>query len=234
MAEHERSCDHKIVRCEYGCQEEMKLKDLDKHNRDYSHNHLVFGLRGIAERGAAIERRLEEIEGGYRDIIGYRGHLPMRMKDFDQMKNENKGWLSPCFYSSPRGYKMALVIYSNGINQGFGSHLSCFACFLSGEHDDGLQWPFRGKITITLLNQLMDRYHKRLQITLTNNTPPSQTIIEGQPCDIFGESQFIPHSQLRVNSFGNCQYLKDDSLYFRVNVEVISDTRPWLAQITYH
>ena len=38
-----------------------------------------------------------------------------------------------------------------------GTHVSVFTCLMRGEFDSHLKWPFRGDITIQLLNQLEDR-----------------------------------------------------------------------------
>jgi len=38
-------------------------------------------------------------------------------------------------------------------------HLAVFVYFMSGKNDDNLVWPFRGKVKVTLLNQLEDKNH---------------------------------------------------------------------------
>ena len=40
---------------------------------------------------------------------------------------------------------------------------------------------------------------------------------------------FISHDMLGLNEMEMCQYLKDDSLYFRVQVEAIPAVKPWLV-----
>jgi hypothetical protein len=45
--------------------------------------------------------------------------------------------------------------------------------------------------------------------------------------DTWGFPQFTPHSALAHNPVQNTQYLKDDTLYFRVSVKV-ADHKPWL------
>ncbi len=45
--------------------------------------------------------------------------------------------------------------------------------------------------------------------------------------DSWGYPEYIPHSKLSRDSASNTQYLKDDTLYFRISVEV-SDYKPWL------
>ncbi len=42
-----------------------------------------------------------------------------------------------------------------------------------------------------------------------------------------GNHEYIPYSKLSRDSASNTQYLKDDTLYFRISVEV-SDHKPWL------
>ena len=40
-------------------------------------------------------------------------------------------------------------------------HVSCYVCLMTGENDDTLEWPFQGKLTMELLNQLEDENHKQ-------------------------------------------------------------------------
>ena len=43
--------------------------------------------------------------------------------------------------------------------------------------------------------------------------------------------QFIPHTDLGLYSSTNTKYLMNDTLYFRVSVNVYSKTKTWLAGI---
>jgi TNF receptor-associated factor 4 len=103
---------------------------------------------------------------------------------------------------------------------------------MSGEYDDILEWPFHGEVTIELLNQLEDEnHHKKVVLFNESTSQQSKSRVIGQECATNGRGypQFISHSQLDVNPSLNCQYLKDDTLYFRVSVEVTSNTKPWLV-----
>ena len=51
------------------------------------------------------------------------------------------------------GYKMCARIYLNGDGMGNNSHLSLFFVVMRGPFDGLLQWPFKQKVTLTLLNQ---------------------------------------------------------------------------------
>nr|XP_008119760.1 PREDICTED: TNF receptor-associated factor 2 isoform X1 [Anolis carolinensis] len=60
---------------------------------------------------------------------------------------------SPAFYTSRYGYKVCLKVFLNGEGTGTGTHLSLFLVLMKGEYDFQLKWPFRHKVTFTLLDQ---------------------------------------------------------------------------------
>ena len=70
------------------------------------------------------------------------------MNNFDQHKKDQDVWMSPSFYSHPRGYKMCLAVHANGYGDGEGTHVSVFVYIRRGEYDNILRWPFQGTITI--------------------------------------------------------------------------------------
>ena len=96
---------------------------------------------------------------------------------------------------------------------------------MEGSYDDMLDWPFKGDVTVELLNQLEDNNHK---ISFNENIS-EQRVRKGEtyskgwsfPC-------FIPHTELDHNPSTNCQYLKGDSLYFRISEKITCQTLPWL------
>ena len=140
-------------------------------------------------------------------------------------------WYSTAFYTSVGGYKMSLRVDANGDRDGKGTHVSYYVSLMSGEYDDTLEWPFKGEVTVELLNQLEDKNHKKNPIQFDESTPleSSQRVVEKQYGLGWGRPKFISHSELSLNSSLNCQYLKDDTLYFRVSVTVTSKTKPWLV-----
>ena len=112
---------------------------------------------------------------------------------------------------------MALEVDANGYDNGKGTHVTVFIYLLDGEYDDRLKWPFIGKVTITLLNQLKDKNH----LTEVWNLDAICNI----RADNWGKN-LIKHSELTQSA--NTQYLKDDTLYFRLSVEV-ANLKPWLV-----
>ena len=115
---------------------------------------------------------------------------------------------------------MCIKVYPNGDGDGKGTHVSVFVHILKGDNDDNLKWPIIGTVKFELLNQLEDINHYLMILTLNQE----HNIRVGST---WGYTTFIPHSQLTNYLFRNTQYLKDDTLYFRVSVEV-SGHKPWL------
>ena len=115
---------------------------------------------------------------------------------------------------------MVVQVDSNGLGKkDKETHVSVFASVLGGVNDAELKWPFIGEVKITLLNQLEDKNHHTDSIlfTLAQRAP-------------MGKLEFIHHSALAHNPAKNTQYLKDDSLYFRVSVEA-ENHKSWLQCI---
>ncbi|XP_046839889.1 TNF receptor-associated factor 6-like [Xenia sp. Carnegie-2017] len=68
---------------------------------------------------------------------------------------------SPPFYTSFYGYKLCLRINPNGVDTGYGSHVSLFVHMMQTEWDDTLEWPFSGRISLSILDQSDDGDYKR-------------------------------------------------------------------------
>ena len=156
----------------------------------------------------------------------------IRFNEFSNRKVNNITWCSPGFYTSPGGYKMSLCVYANGNGIGKGTHVSCYIRLMSGEYDNILEWPFQGKVTIELLNQLEDKNHCKYTIGFDESTPQEckERVVGKQYGRRWGHLRFIFHFQLGYNSSLNRRYLIDDTLYFRVSVKVTSTTKPWLVR----
>jgi hypothetical protein len=158
--------------------------------------------------------------------------MPMKYKftAYDHHKTTNDVINSPAFYTSPRGYRMCIRVWANGVKDGHGTHVSISANLMKGENDDHLPWPFTGKVTVELLNQLDDKNHHSCTITFSPDGACSQRIVtEERSSAGIGHQYYISHSALGYNAAKNCQYLKDDCLYFRISVSASSSSKPWLV-----
>ncbi|XP_003388776.1 PREDICTED: TNF receptor-associated factor 5-like [Amphimedon queenslandica] len=216
LASHNETCPKAIVPCEYntvGCNKVMRREEQEKHNKEAINQHLDIAIKKID----ALQ------------VLLPKNHV-LKINQYTKKKKEGEDWYSPGFYTSPGGYKMSLNVDVNGYGDGKGTHVSCFICLMAGEYDDILEWPFQGEITIELLNQLEDKNHMKRIIPFNESTPPEQKqrVNEGRSTGL-GHHRFISHEVLKYNPFTNRQYLKDDSLYFRISIKVTSKTKPWLA-----
>ena len=130
---------------------------------------------------------------------------------------ENKVFM-PGFYTYQHGYKMCIRVDPNGSGAGEGTHISIFTCLMQGLYDDHLKWPFRGNITIQIVNQAGDDDHIKWTIPYDDKTPGvyAGKVTSGERSGGWGKHQFLAHSDLEYNAAKETQYLKDN--YFLVRV----------------
>lgn len=112
-------------------------------------------------------------------------------------------------------------MYPNGDGAGRGTHVSVKVALIPGEFDDLLCWPFRGIITVHLLNQRKDSSHIAHQIWFTTienlyarEKPSVDQNEEGVQRAGDGMETFIAHADLKENAgfFSGAEYLKNNSL----------------------
>ena len=245
MKHHLDDCDYTIIPCKYeniGCDVELKRKDMPAHeeNDDKVHLHQALGtvvklqdnLQSASDTITALQGKVATLQGDMKstqDILQSvtRTGKPLifKLTEYQKKKDNNEITMSPSFYTSPAGYHVRLIVCANGERDGEQTHVSVFIEILKGEHDNILKWPFIGTYVFELLNQLEDKNH----LTMTANIVSENQAKVGEYAQ--GYLQFIPHSKLCNDPSNNTQYLKDDTLYFRVTV-MPSDHKPWLDQ--YH
>ncbi len=81
-----------------------------------------------------------------------------------------------------------------------------------GENDDHLKWPADCTITLQLLNQHRDQDHITVNRRFQWKKPTVQYLLGLGPTF----SKFIAHKDLDWNTDRQTQYLKNDSLRFRI------------------
>ena len=114
---------------------------------------------------------------------------------------------------------MCVNIVPNGYGSGKGTHVSMFTFMMQGPFDDYLKWPFRGVITIQIVNQVGDHDHVEMIIRYTDETQDISagrvTGKERSDCGC-GNPKFLAHDKLQYNAERQTQYLKDNTLHIRV------------------
>ena len=149
------------------------------------------------------------------------GMLPteLTMTNFDQHKTDSDEWYSPPFYTHPRGYKMCLCVDANGNGDGEGTHVSVWAWLMRGEFDDHLKWPFQGRVTVAMLNQLKNDNHitETIRFITTTDNQIIGRVTDGERAPSgLGCPTFIAHNDLNHKPARKHQYLKYDCLRFRI------------------
>ena len=219
IQQHQHKCLFEILPCKYttlGCKKMTLRKDLEDHEEN-SQLHLQLAIDTVDEMKDQIAK-LKSLSA-----------TKIRFTYFNYHKLLGDAVYFPPFYSSPTGYCLCIGVHANGNGKGEGTHVSVFAFLMRGENDDHLPWPFTGRVTVELLNQLEDKNHHSIQIafSLSNDNDSSQRVTneERSPMGL-GYPCYIPHADLGYDKVKHRQYLKDDCLYFRVSTE--TDT-PWLV-----
>ena len=140
------------------------------------------------------------------------------MTNFSTHKKSNEIWYSPPFYTSTDGYKLQMKVHANGCGDGKGTHVSLGVCLMKGEHDQYLQWPFKGDISIQMLNWREDNQHKETIIPFNDNDDIEyrSKVIEGERGLGLGYSQFIRIADLEYDPKKNCAYLQEDTLCIKI------------------
>ena len=151
--------------------------------------------------------------------------VTFRLANYKQMKEKKECWRSPYFYTHAQGYKLMLEGKANSSDDDANNHFSLY-CYLGvGVNDDSLAWPFRGEITIQILNQSWDSGHHSeiLDWDCADDDiagKPNRTIKKSG----WGFAHFISHADLEKESRG---YLKNDCIYIRVLK--VTFPKQWLA-----
>ena len=243
----ELECEYTVIACKLkniGCTTEMKRRDMAAHEQNES-LHLSKALNAVVklqdyiselqDSNTDLQESMTELQDSMTELQDSNTELrkkvsnlesivnsmiAFKLSKFQKKKDSDEVFISPSFYTSPGGYHMVICVYANGYGTAKGTHVSISAQILKGKYDTELSWPFVGKVTFTLLNQLEDKNHKTTVLTIGT----AGNIRVGNS---WGFSQYTPHSALAHDPVENTQYLKDDTLYLRVPVEV-SDHKPWL------
>ena len=111
---------------------------------------------------------------------------------------------------------MCLCVITEAILVFEGSILVCIY-LMRGECDDRLAWPFRGNITIQLVNQSSDQKHQEWTFKFDDNSLVSSArsrVTSGERAINGCEKAFF--SLLSSKDKLNTLYLKDDCVKFRV------------------
>ena len=139
------------------------------------------------------------------------------MQGFEDKRMNSERWCSPVLLTHKNGYHFQIKIDINGWSSS--DAIAMVVSLVKGDNDDKLSWPFEGVITVQVVNQIRNSVHSKAKhfMFCDGGLECQQVTDETLPefgcwCD-----RFISHRSLNYNPSRQCQYLKDDSLFFLVS-----------------
>ena len=229
---HLDECPNQTICCQFsilGCDAELPRKKMEHHIATSTEHSTEFLLQHVikltvlvsqlcAKSGVPIP--LEQKKWLQNEVLRKEPPWVVRIKGFPEKKVDDKEWFSDPVYSHFGGYKMCLNVDANGNGDAKNTHVSLYVYLMRGDNDDSLKWPFKGTIKVSLLNQLEDGQHFNKELWSPDDDVPERSsgrVTEGEISEGWGLPDFISHQELSYCGDKNCQYLKDDTLFFRVD-----------------
>lgn len=214
---HDEKCEKKLVPCSNAdCTDTIQRQAIKRHLKDCIHTEVSCKYQKI---GCNVKMKRNAISGHENDEDKLHLHMAlnaiitMKAKKMTMFKferfYENSLYLSPNIYglcNSDYRFrdKTNILIYANGLGEAKGTHVAMKIN----------QCQFNnGTITCEVLNQLEDDNHYVKTIELEGHLPEYINL--------------IAHCELDHDPVKNTQYLKDNTLFFRVTAEM-ADFKPWL------
>ena len=240
LATHLSVCEYERTPCKFakfGCEFQLTKKDLIAHEED-DQLHLQSTKEKVLQLTEQLESTKRTVLKLEQQVLQHQVNpssskkFIFKLKQFNEHKETSKPFMGPSFYSSPEGYKFAVLVFTSvctddGMVSTYNTHISVYVCILRGRNDSTLTWPFKGTVTVELLNQLEDRQHRVHTVGFSNEECALEIDTDFARAVGVILPHFILNRHLFYNPRTNCQYLKQDTLVFRVSVE-IPDYKPWL------
>ena len=167
-----------------------KLDSLQKQVQELTVANSTLRMK-VDEQSKTIARLNEESSSFVWRVTGF-------WEILRQAKNEcNKRIKSVPFYAGRQGYKLRLCIEPDGNQSLRNRYLSVYILLMKGSFDSMLPWPFRQKVTFTLIDQ-NDQLSSgsnvvitSLNVTFSTERPVADEVDESQ-----GITRFISHQNL--------------------------------------
>ena len=152
----------------------------------------------------------------------YNGVLLWKIDDFARRRKEavdrmTMSLYSIPFYTSRHGYKMCARVYLNGDGMGKGTHLSFFFVVMKGPFDALLPWPFKQKVTLTIINQAGKKH-----VTDTFRPDPQSNSFQRPTQKEMNVASGCPMF-IHLEQLLNGGFVKDDCIFLRTVVDTSID-----------
>ena len=219
-----------------GCETRLPRKDMHEHMKDtikhmtllatvkqslLKENHeLKQHNQRLEQKHETMEKKIKALQEETQKMKLMFGGFPINFSV--HCEKEDSVVYLPSFYSHPRGYKMCVQLYPNGFQSAKCTHVSLFTCLMQGPHDSHLKWPFRGEITVQIVNQAGD--HSHIQKTIIYDEKAQNDVagrvIDKERAKGWGFLKYLVLSDLDYNAANNTQHWNSGIVIQVVNVKI--------------
>ena len=128
----------------------------------------------LAEQKAINIKQQAQINKQHEEIQAFRMQVVsppvLAMTNYQYHKKNNVRWYSRPVYTHHQGYKICLGVDAEKSIYSAYIFVKVYVFFMRGEFDDSLTWPFQGKISIQLLNQVNSEQNVKLEMNYDRST----------------------------------------------------------------
>ena len=216
-----------------GCEVRLPRKDMPEHMRDTA-THMTM----LASVTQTLLKENEDLQKDTDDLKRENRQLKVKAQERDaqlsqlrvevqQLKALKFGFpvefrvryiqgnfFLPSFYTHSCGYRICVEVTLNQTS------ISVFTHLMQGDYDNHLRWPFRGEITIQIVNQAGDHTHIERAIAYTDSTPDDSAgrvlMGFGQQSRGWGYPELLYCCDVGYNILKNTQYMKYEVIILRV------------------
>ena len=201
---------------------QIQRREVESHLQAAMRLHLDLACVKLSDSQKKFEettKKLEKRVNALEEHIQCESSFTFRIDGFSEVLRKAKsGEENIIKESSPFyrcGYKCKLQWYANGNGVGKNTHLSIFLVIIKGEYDAMLTWPFRKKVTFTLVDQ-QENANDRENI-VKSFTSDSNSINFGRPVIEQnlgkGLAKFVSHEELQKR-----RYIVDDAIFIQFHI----------------
>ena len=198
--------------------------DIDSHVESEMRLHLDLAcvkLRDTEEELHNTKQLVKKLEERIDALENKTAIFLWKIRGFDEILQQAKTGYedeikSAPFYTSEFGYRVRMVLNPNGVGQGKNTHLSIGIKIMKGDYDSILQWPFRKRVTFTLIEP-KENPEDRNNISSTtvnqneeewNSKPKTEENRLG-----WGFFRFVSHDKLMKSG-----YILDDTIFIEARI----------------
>ena len=231
----EKGCGFVMVECKYKCGGRFQKRLVKKHETETCRKRPSGETSDMALLIEKLTADIQELKTESRkEIAALRGEvfalksenrelkLQMQLRPLPPVppfyftidnyehlyKDIDNRFFSPPFYSHHGGYKLRFLIFPDGCNTGYNTHMSFYLHVMLGEYDDELQWPIRVRIPVEMYNCTFQNWTRIKWLNDIMCHRPAECVSSAQwP---HGIHRFMPLHQLAED------YLDCDAIRFRV------------------